>query len=46
MGKYIPTSGFHTLDPIRNDPEQVIDAILASVAGDHGDLKKVAPGVP
>ena len=46
MGKYVPTSGFHTLDPIRNDPEQVIDAILASVAGDHGDLKKVAPGVP
>ena len=46
MGKYIPISGFHTLDAIRNDPENVIEAILASVAGDHGDLKSVAKGVP
>ena len=45
MSKYIPISGFHTLDPIRNDPEEVIDAILASMAGDHRSLKEIAPDV-
>ena len=44
MSKYIPISGFHT-DPIRNDPEEVIDAILASMAGDHRSLKEIAPDV-
>lgn len=45
MNKYIPVSGFHTLDPIRNDPERVIEAILASMAGDHRDLKEMVPDV-
>ena len=45
MSKYIPVSGFHTLDPIRNDPEGVIDAILASMAGDHRGLKEIASDV-
>ena len=45
MSKYIPVSGFHTLDPIRNDPEGVIDAILASMAGDHRGLKEIASEV-
>ena len=45
MSKYIPISGFHTFDPIRNDPEGVIDAILASMAGDHRDLKGMASDV-
>lgn len=45
MSKYIPISGFHTFDPIRNDPESVIDAILASMAGDHRDLKQIATDV-
>ena len=45
MSKYIPVSGFHTLDPIRNDPEEIIEAILASMAGDHKDLKEMAPDV-
>ena len=45
MSKYIPVSGFHTLDPIRNDPERVIDAILASMAGDHRGLKEIASDV-
>ena len=45
MNKYIPVSGFHTLDPIRNDPERIIEAILASMAGDHRDLKEMVPDV-
>ncbi|MBH33134.1 MAG: hypothetical protein CMB75_01885 [Euryarchaeota archaeon] len=46
MAKYIPVSGFHTFDPLLIDPETVIDSILASMAGDHTELKGIVTKVP
>ena len=35
---YIPTSAFHTFDPIRLSPLEIVDAISSSMNGFHEDL--------
>ena len=45
MSKYIPPSEFYTFDAIVNDPIEVVEAVLASKAGDHTEIKKLANGV-
>mgnify|MGYP006220620219 FL=1 len=45
MSKYIPPSEYYTFDAIVNDPLEVVDAALASKAGDHTEIKKLANGV-
>ena len=34
---------FHTFDPIASDPLDIIPAVLSSMGGDHGELKKKSP---
>ena len=45
MSKYIPPSEYYTFDAIVNDPIEVVEAVLASKAGDHTEIKKLANGV-
>ena len=45
MNNYIPPSEYYTFDAIVNDPIEVVEAVLASKAGDHTDIKKLANGV-
>ena len=44
MNNYIPPSEYYTFDAIVNDPIEVVEAVLASKAGDHTDIKKLANG--
>ena len=39
MGSYIRPSSFHTFDPIRLSPEDMIDAINSSIGGDHSQIE-------
>ncbi len=45
MSRYIPPSPFHTFEPLRRDPLELIPLIQASQGGDHGELKNL-DGVP
>ena len=45
MNNYIPPSEYYTFDAIVNDPIEVVEAVLASKAGDHTDIKKLTNGV-
>ena len=45
MGSYIPPSPFHTFDPIRNSPDSVVNGIISSMSGNHGELLLSAPGI-
>ena len=45
MSNYIPPSEYYTFDAIVNDPIEVVEAVLASKAGDHTDIKKLTNGV-
>ena len=45
MNNYIPPSEYYTFDAIVNDPIEVVEAVLASKAGDHTEIKKLANGV-
>ena len=45
MNNYIPPSEYYTFDGIKNDPIEVVEAVLASKAGDHTEIKKLANGV-
>ena len=45
MSKYIPPSEYYTFDAIVNDPIEGVEAVLASKAGDHTEIKKLANGV-
>ena len=45
MSNYIPPSEYYTFDAIVNDPIEVVDAVLASKAGDHTEIKKLTSGV-
>jgi len=38
MGSYIPPPAFHTFDPIRLSPSDIIGAISNSMRGEHGGL--------
>ena len=38
MSRYIPPPPFHTFDPMRADPLELIPAIKSSMNGDHGGL--------
>ena len=40
MNNYIPPSEYYTFDGIKNDPIEVVEAVLASKSGDHTDIKK------
>ena len=40
-----PPSEYYTFDAIVNDPIEVVEAVLASKAGDHTDIKKLTNGV-
>ena len=39
MSKYIPPSEYYTFDAIVNDPIEVVEAVRASKAGDHTEIK-------
>ena len=45
MNNYIPPSEYYTFDAIVNDPIEVVEAVLASKAGDHAEIKKLTNGV-
>ena len=45
MGSYIPPSSFHTFDPIRNSPDSMVNGIISSMSGDHGELLLAAAGI-
>ena len=45
MGSYIPPSSFHTFDPIRNSPDSIVNGIISSMSGNHGELLLSAPGI-
>jgi len=45
MSRYIPPSPFHTFEPLRNDPIELIPMIQTSMAGDHTYLKSLE-GLP
>ncbi|MBR79969.1 MAG: hypothetical protein CMA88_04205 [Euryarchaeota archaeon] len=45
MGSYIPPPAFHTFDPIRISPYDVIGAISKSMLGEHGDLLESVSGL-
>lgn len=45
MSRYIPPSPFHTFEPLRHDPLELIPLIQASQGGDHSEIQAVA-GVP
>ena len=45
MSNYIPPSEYYTFDAIVNDPIEVVEAVLASKAGDHTEIKKLTSGV-
>lgn len=49
MGRYVPPPPFHTFDPMRGDPLNLITAIKSSMSGDHEDLIGLVgriPGLP
>ena len=45
MGSYIPPSSFHTFDPIRNSPDSIVNGIISSMSGNHGELLLSAAGI-
>ena len=45
MGSYIPPSSFHTFDPIRNRPDSIVNGIISSMSGNHGELILSAAGI-
>ena len=45
MGSYIPPSSFHTFDPIRNSPDSIVNGIISSMSGNHGDLLLSVAGI-
>ena len=45
MNNYIPPSEYYTFDAIKNDPIEVVEAVLASKSGDHTEIKKLSKGV-
>lgn len=42
MGRYIPPSAFHTFEPLRHDPLELIPLIQASQGGDHSEIQSIA----
>ena len=45
MNNYIPPSEYYTFDAIKNDPIEVVEAVLASKSGDHTEIKKLSEEV-
>ena len=45
MGSYIPPSSFHTFDPMRKSPDSVVNGIISSMSGNHGELLLSAAGI-
>ncbi|HJL55102.1 MAG: hypothetical protein QGF28_04425 [Candidatus Thalassarchaeaceae archaeon] len=44
MSSYVPPTPFHTFDPTRGDPLDLIPAIKSSMNGNHGDLIGIVGG--
>tara|TARA_Y100001934_G_scaffold275922_1_gene371396 strand:- start:2332 stop:2955 length:624 start_codon:yes stop_codon:yes gene_type:complete len=45
MGPYIPPPAFHTFDPIRLSPNNLVDAISSSINGNHAELLEKLEGL-
>ncbi|MED5231784.1 MAG: hypothetical protein VYB30_05420 [Candidatus Thermoplasmatota archaeon] len=45
MSRYIPPSPFHTFEPLRHEPLELIPLIQSSQGGDHSKIKSVT-GIP
>ena len=46
MSRYVPPPPFHTFDPMRGDPLNLITAIKSSMSGDHEDLIGLVGSIP
>ena len=46
LSRYVPPPPFHTFDPMKGDPLNLIPAIKSSMNGNHGDLIGIVGGIP
>ena len=46
MSRYISPPAFHTFDPMRGDPQELIPAIKSSMGGEHSDLIGIVGSIP
>ena len=46
MSRYIKPSAFHSFDPLRIDPLELIEPIQSSLGGDHHQLKELVKNSP